>query len=194
MITTPTHGEAPYLGQNRRTPYPLGEVLIRYAWAIVQATVFRWSPRCLHRWRVLLLSLFGAEIKAPSTVRIYPSVTIVHPWKLRLASRTMIGPKVTIYNLAKVTIGRGANVSQNVYVCAGTHNYNQWEMPLLARPIVIGENVWIAAEAFIGPGVTIGDLCVIGARSVVMKDMPPHTVCAGNPCRPIKHRITPSTI
>ncbi len=65
-------------------------------------------------------------------------------------------------------------------------------MPLVARPIVIGENAWLGADVFVGPGVTIGELCVVGARSVVVKDLPPGTVCAGNPCRVLKARPPPA--
>jgi putative colanic acid biosynthesis acetyltransferase WcaF len=65
-------------------------------------------------------------------------------------------------------------------------------MPLVARPIVIGENAWLGADVFVGPGVSIGELCVVGARSVVVKDLPARTVCAGNPCRVLKVRPAPS--
>jgi putative colanic acid biosynthesis acetyltransferase WcaF len=65
-------------------------------------------------------------------------------------------------------------------------------MPLVARPIAIGDNSWLAAEVFVGPGVTIGALCVVGARSVVVRDLPPGTVCAGNPCRVLKPRPAPT--
>jgi putative colanic acid biosynthesis acetyltransferase WcaF len=65
-------------------------------------------------------------------------------------------------------------------------------MPLITRPIVIGENAWLGADVFVGPGVTIGELCVVGARSVVVKDLPGRMVCAGNPCRPVKERIPPT--
>jgi putative colanic acid biosynthesis acetyltransferase WcaF len=183
--------EVPYLGQNCTTPYPRGEVLLRGLWALVQATAFRWSPRPLHGFRARLLRLFGADIPAPAQVVIFPTARVTFPWKLALAPRAMVGPYVNLYNLAPISLGRGANVSQNCHLCAGTHDYTRWTMPLVAKPIVIGENAWLAADVFVGPGVTIGGLCVVGARSVVVKDLPAHTVCAGNPCRPLKERPPP---
>ncbi len=80
-------------------------------------------------------------------------------------------------------------MSQRAFICAGTHDYTKSGHPLITAPIVIGDNAWVAAEAFVHPGVTIGEGAVIGARSVVTKDMPAWTVCAGHPCKPIKERI-----
>jgi putative colanic acid biosynthesis acetyltransferase WcaF len=61
-------------------------------------------------------------------------------------------------------------------------------LPLLKPPIKVGSGVWIAREAFIGPGVTVHDNAVVGARAVVMKDVPPATVVAGNPAQVVKER------
>jgi len=83
-------------------------------------------------------------------------------------------------------------VSQGCHLCAGTHDYAHWSMPLVARPITIGANAWLGAEVFVGPGVSIGELCVVGARAVVVRDLPPRTVGAGNPCRPLKDRPDPA--
>lgn len=181
----------PYLGQNCVTPYPRSEVWRRGLWALVQATVFRWSPRPCHRFRAWLLQGFGARIPAPGEVVIFPTARITFPWRLELAPRAMIGPGVTVYNLADIRFEYGANVSQNCHLCAGTHDYLHWDMPLVARPITIGRNAWLGADVFVGPGVTIGELAVIGARSVVVKDQPARMVCAGHPCAPLKPRIDP---
>lgn len=166
-------------------------VLLRSLWALVQATVFRWSPRPLHGFRAWLLKLFGAEIPAPGKVVVFPTAKIALPWNLTLEPRTMVGRNVTLYNLARITLRRGANVSQNGHLCAGTHDFNRWSMPLVTAPIVVGENAWLAADVFVGPGVTIGELCVVGARSVVVHDLPPRQICVGHPCRAIKERIAP---
>ncbi len=180
-----------YLGQNCVTPYPRREVLLRWLWALVQATLFRWSPRPCHGFRARLLKLFGADIVEPAQVVVFPTARITFPWKLTLAPRAMVGRQVHIYNLARVTLAYGANISQNVHLCAGTHDYTCWSMPLVAAPIVIGANAWIAADVFVGPGVSIGELAVIGARSVVLKNQPARMVCAGHPCRPLKPRPEP---
>ena len=187
----PDTDSAPYLGLGNQRPYTRHEIALRCLWSIVQATLFRWSPRFLHGWRVWLLSGFGAQIVEPATVRIYPSVRIVHPWKLRLEAHTLLGPETYVYNLAPVTLRRGSQTSRRVHLCAGSHDYRQWAMPLDARPIDIGANVWIATEVFVGPGVTLGELCIVGARSVVVKNLPARMVCAGNPCKPIKERPDP---
>jgi putative colanic acid biosynthesis acetyltransferase WcaF len=184
--------EDAYLGQGTATPYSNGVIARRLCWTVVQSTLFRWSPRPWHGFRARLLRIFGAAIPEPGKVVVFPTVSVVFPWNLELAPRSMVGPEVRIYNLARISLRRGANVSQNCHLCAGTHDYNRWAMPLAARPIVIGENAWLGADVFVGPGVSIGDLCVVGARSVVVKDLPPRSVCAGNPCRVLKERKTPT--
>ena len=183
--------EAPYLGQNCATPYTTGEIIRRTAWLIVQATMFRWSPRSFHAWRAWLLQLFGADIEEISKVVVFPSARITFPWKLTLEPRSMVGREVIIYNLAPVVLRYGANLSQRVHLCAGSHDITLWSMPLEARSIEIGRNAWVAAEVFVGPGVSIGELAVIGARSVVVKNQPARMICAGHPCRPIKPRPDP---
>ncbi len=183
------NAEAPYLGQNCTTPYSRAELLRRWLWLVVQSTLFRWSPRPWHGFRAALLRGFGADISGP--VVIFPTAKIVFPHQLILAPRSMVGPHVNLYNLAPIRLETGANVSQHCHLCAGTHDFTRWAMPLLAKPIVIGRNAWLGADVFVGPGVTVGELCVVGARSVVMKDLPPRKVCAGSPCRPLRDRPEP---
>jgi putative colanic acid biosynthesis acetyltransferase WcaF len=182
-----------YLGQNSPSPWSRQEKVLRLCWILAEGTLFRWSPRGCFRWRNGLLRLFGARIASGEgpIPRVFPTVKIHFPWKLELAFGSLLGPGVRVYNLGNISLADGANVSQFTHLCSGTHDYAQWTMPLLFAPIRIGVNAWIAAECFIGPGVTIGELTVIGARSVVVKDQPDRMVCAGNPCRPIKARPDP---
>jgi len=158
---------------------------------LVEASLFRRSPRPFHWFRAQLLRLFGADIPRPDQVVIFPSVRITFPWKLSLAPRSMLGPEVIVYNLALITLERGANVSQRTHLCAGSHDYTQWSMPLLVAPITIGKNAWVAAEVYVGPGVTVGELAIVGARSVVTGDLPARMICLGHPCRPVRTRQEP---
>ena len=183
----------PYLGEGTASAFTASEQVYRLGWLVVQNTLFRFSPRTWHGFRARLLRSFGAEIPHPSRVVIFPTVRVAFPNKLFLAERSMVGPRVTLYNLAPITLQRGANISQNCHLCAGTHDYTRWSMPLIAKEIVIGSNAWVAADVFVGPGVRVGELCVVGARSVVVKDLPARTVCGGSPCRVIKDRPYPTT-
>lgn len=179
----------PYLGENCGTPYPKSVVLGRWLWLAVQSTLFRWSPRPMHGFRAALLRLFGADITGP--VVIFPTVRISFPKNLSLAPRSMVGPHVNLYNLARIRLEYGANLSQHCHLCAGTHDFMRWSMPLVVRPITIGRNAWLGADVFVGPGVTIGELSVVGARSVVVRDLPARRICVGTPCRPVKDRGDP---
>ena len=165
-------------------------VLRLWLWLFVQSTLFRWSPRPLHGFRAWLLRCFGADIPGP--VVIFPTAKVVFPQKLSLAPRSMVGPHVNLYNLAAIRLEYGANLSQHCHLCAGTHDFTRWAMPLVTAPIVIGRNAWLGADIFVGPGVTIGELAVVGARSVVVKDLPARKICVGSPCRPVKDRPEPT--
>jgi putative colanic acid biosynthesis acetyltransferase WcaF len=112
----------------------------------------------------------------------------MHPWLLEMGDWTMMGPNATVYNLGRITIGHHTLVSQDVYLCAGTHDHTDPTLPLIRSEVHVGAGVWIAAGAFIGPGVRVGDNTVIGARSVVMSEVPAGVIAAGNPCKVIKER------
>ena len=161
--------------------------LARVAWGITAAVLFRFSPKPFFRWRSFLLICFGARIG--KRVHIYPKTKIWAPWNLDIGDESGIANDSILYSQGKITIGRRTVVSQGAHLVAGTHDYTLSTFPLIINPIHIGDNVWIAAEAFIHPGIKIGDGCVIGARSVVTKDMPAWMVCSGHPCAPLKKRI-----
>ncbi len=102
--------------------------------------------------------------------------------------RACIGNDVDIYSVAPVKIGAYSTVSQYSYLCAATHDFEDVDHPLVPQPITIGRRCWIAADVFVGPGVTIGDGTVVGARSAVFKDLPSWVVAAGTPAKPVRER------
>lgn len=163
--------------------------LARFLWYGVEATLFRFSPRPFYLWRALLLRAFGARVHP--TARVRPSVTVEIPWHLTVGANSVIGDHVILYCLGPVTIGENATVSQYSHLCAGTHDYTRADLPLVCPPIVVGNEVWIAADVFVGPGVRVGTGTVVGARSSVFCDLPPWKVCVGSPARPVGERHFP---
>lgn len=161
------------------------EKLGRILWAMARS-VFRLIPRPLWSLRVWLLRLFGAKIG--NQVHIYPTVSISIPWNLNIGDQAAIGERVILYALGPIKIGSRSVISQYSHLCAGSHDYRDPAFPLLKTPIAIGADVWVCAQSFIGPGVEIGEGAIIGACSVVMKNVPARVVGSGNPFKIRKSR------
>lgn len=166
--------------------FSLGNRMRRGLWGIFYLVFFRYSPKPFHRWRSFLLQLFGAKVG--KGVHIYPGVKIWAPWNLELGDECGVANGANLYSQDKIKLGYRAVVSQGSYICTGSHDYTKSGHPLITAPIMIGDKAWVAAEVFIHPGVKIGEGAVIGARSVVTKDMPSWMVCAGHPCKPLRER------
>ncbi|MDB5021035.1 MAG: transferase [Pedobacter sp.] len=166
--------------------FSLKNRLARLLWTISAVLFFHLSPRPFHSWRSFLLRLFGAKVG--KGVHVYPGVKIWAPWNLDLADECGIASGAILYSQGKITIGKRAVVSQGAHLVTGTHDYTKPGFPLVTRSITVCDQAWIATEAFIHPGVTIGEGCIIGARAVVSKDMPAWKICSGHPCEPIKER------
>lgn len=176
----------PQESNRNASPWSRRENAGRMLWAIVYHCLFR---KTFHSWyglRVAILRHFGAKIGC--NVRIRRTAKIEIPWNIRLDDDVSIGEEVKLYSLGPIHIGPRSFVSQYAHLCAGSHDYTRLDYPLLRPPIKIGQDCWIAADAFIGPGVTIGDRSVVGARTTVMKDIPPDQIAAGSPVRIIGRR------
>lgn len=167
--------------------FSLKNQLLRFIWTIVWGVFARPIPRSLlNGWKLFLLRLFGAKINSKAV--IYSNVRIYMPWNLEMDEYACLAPEVDCYNAAKIKIGAHTTVSQKTYLCAATHDITKSHNPLKTIPIIIEDQVWVAADAFIGPGVTIGQGAVVGARSAVFKTVEPWTVVGGNPAKFIKKR------
>jgi putative colanic acid biosynthesis acetyltransferase WcaF len=161
--------------------------LARLLFTIIWAVLVRPLPRSLGKgWKRFLLRLFGAKLH--KTAHVYSSVRIYMPWNLEMHAYSCLAPEVDCYNVAKITIGAHATVSQKTYLCAASHDINQPNYPLIVSPIVICDQAWVGASAFIGMGVTIGQGAVVGATASVFKDVDPWTVVGGNPAKFLKSR------
>ena len=166
--------------------FPLRDRLARAVWNLFRVLLFRFSPVFCHGWRRFVLRSFGAYIGRG--VHIYPAVKIWAPWNLEIGDESGIGNGAILYSQGLIRIGKRVVISQGAHLCTGTHDYDQSGNPLRTHPIEVGDHAWVAAEAFIHPGVRIGTGTIIGARAVVVKDMPDWTICAGHPCSPLKPR------
>ena len=174
------------LEENRRAQkYTPFEQFCRVLWGAGKL-LFRFSPRPCFGWRRLVLRCFGAKLG--THVYTYPSTRIYFPWNLTVGDWCFFGEDALIYNLGPVTIGNRVIVSQRTHLCAGTHDYTRPDMPLLKPPIVIKDQAWICADAFVGPNVVVGEGAVVGARAVVIKNIEAWSVVVGNPAREIKRR------
>lgn len=156
------------------------------AWAIIYVICFRWVPNRFGGWRRWLLRCFGARIAATSFVD--RSVVVRCPWNLTLGNECVVHHNVILDCMGPIVLGNGSRISQYSHLCTRTHDYREVNMPVLSRAIVLGEFVWIAADAYVGPGVTIGDCTIVGARSSVLRDLPAAVTAVGEPARPIRSR------
>ena len=170
-----------------RTSWSTGVKIRRGLWTFVIEPSVRWLPKSFAPVRIFFLRAMGARIDAGCMVM--PGVRVLMPWNLSMGECSALGEGVNVYNFAPVTIGRHTVVSQFTYLCTGSHDYERPDMPLTFAPIDIGSECWVAADVFVGPGVTISDGAVVGARSVVVRSVPAWTVAAGHPARPIKARV-----
>lgn len=169
-------------GNRAATKWSRREQMGRILWALVWP-LFRLSPRPFWACRRSLLRLFGARVGTGA--HLYPTVDITIPWNLEIGDHAAVGDRAILYALGPITIGTNATVSQRAHLCAGTHDFRSPSMSLVKSPISVGDDAWICAEAFVGPGVDIGAGAVVGARAVVMRNVPPGFVVAGNPAQKI---------
>ncbi len=166
--------------------FSLGNKLHRVAWGLTWLVLARFTPPPLHFWRRLVLRAYGAKVGAGAMV--YGSAKIWLPANLELGANATIGPGARLYNQGRIRIGARSVISQRAHICASTHDVNDPDFQLQLRPIAIGEQCWIAAEAFVGPGVTLADGAVLGARGALFKDAEAGGVYSGNPAVLIRKR------
>jgi putative colanic acid biosynthesis acetyltransferase WcaF len=165
------------------SPWSLGRRLRLQAWEWCWACFCAWTPKPLNSWRLFWLKAFGARVEGRPFV--HSRARVSHPWNLTLLDRACLGDGAHAYALGPIELQAGCTVAQEAYLCSATHDWQAPERPLQTAPIVIGENAFVGLRAIVLPGITIGARSIVGAASVVTRDIAPGQVVAGNPAKPI---------
>jgi putative colanic acid biosynthesis acetyltransferase WcaF len=166
------------------SPWTTSDRILRALWEFSWALFCVWTPKPANPWRLFWLRTFGAKIEG--TPFVHQRARIAIPANLILHDRACLGDRANAYSLGEIEIGARATVAQEVYLSTGSHDFTRAEFPLVTAKITIGEDAFVGARAFVLPGVTIGARSVIGAGSVVTKDVPADSKVAGNPARPLR--------
>lgn len=169
-----------------QSPRPAWQLGLLVLWQLVWLVFCRWTPKPLNPWRLVWLRLFGARLSGRPFV--HQSARIEVPWNLIMHDRACLGERACAYSLGVIELMGRSTVAQESYLCTGTHEFENPDLPLKTAKITVGEDAFLGARSFVLPGVSIGQGAVIGACSVVTKDMPAWTYCYGSPCKPVKPR------
>ena len=150
-------------------------------WQVIKCLLFLSPWPFPSRLRCSLLRAFGATVGRGVVIR--SRVNIWFPWRLVVGDDVWLGEEVFILNLAQVTIEDNCCISQRAFLCTGSHEFRRDDFALITKPIAVRSSSWIAAQAFVGPGVEIGTGGIVSAGSVVLRDVPPFTIVQGNPAQ-----------
>ena len=165
------------------SPWTKGQRFKMLAWEYTWLILCSWTPKPANAWRIFWLKLFGAKIYGHPFVHQRARIQI--PWNLILHDRSALGDRANLYSLGIIEIHENATVAQEAYLCTGTHAFNKPSKNLVTASIIIGKRAFIGARAFIMPGINIGEDAIVGACSVVTKNVQPKTVVKGNPASSI---------
>jgi putative colanic acid biosynthesis acetyltransferase WcaF len=168
-----------------KNPHTARSKVARLAWSVVWALLFRPTPWFMGAYRSWLLRRFGARL---GFARFHSSCRVWAPWLLEAGDHVYVDERVNLYNAFGIRLGDRVILSQGAFLCSATHDYTHGDYPLTGAAIIVESDSWVAAEAFIGPGVTISQGTIVGARAVVVRSTEPWTVVGGNPAKMIKKR------
>lgn len=177
-----------YLNNYNQNWYSRGRnSLVVLIWWFIQSTIFRFSLHNMYGWRNFLLRFFGAEIG--QSVKVRSSAKFTYPWKVSIGDYSWIGDNVQFYSLDHIHVGKNCVISQESYLCTGSHNMKDPAFSLITKPVIIKDGAWIASDVFVCPGVVVHEMGVAGARSTVTKDIPVNEVHVGYPAKFLKKRF-----
>ena len=134
-----------------------------------------------------MLRAFGAKIGCG--VRIQGGAKVWQPWKLTIGDNSWVDGGISLYSVDEIKIGANAVISDGAFICTATHDISSPTFELQTNPVTIGDSAWVCAKSIVLPGITVGEGAVVGAGSVVTKEIAPWTVVGGNPAKFIEKRI-----
>jgi putative colanic acid biosynthesis acetyltransferase WcaF len=160
--------------------------LVQMAWFFAGQPVLRLAILPSSGLRKWLLRLFGAKVGTGAVIK--PGVRVKYPWLLQIGNHCWIGEDVWIDNMALISIGNDACISQGAYLCTGNHDWSDPAFGLIVQPISIRDGAWIGAKAIVAPGATIGECAVVAAGSMISGSVPAYEIHGGNPAVFLKKR------
>jgi len=160
--------------------------VMRVLWFFLGLPLLRCSMIPGSGFRRALLRLFGARVGRGAVIK--PGVRVKYPWLLIVGNHAWIGEDAWIDNLAPVSIGDNACLSQGAYLCTGNHDWADTSFGLVVRPIVLMSGSWVGARAVVCPGVSVWECGVAAAGSVVIHDIAPFEIHSGNPASRVRYR------
>ncbi|MDG4762145.1 sugar O-acetyltransferase [Micromonospora sp. WMMD710] len=148
---------------------------------------FNTSPAADPRARLAVLRELLGDLGTDTWIR--PPFYCDYGSRIRIGPRSFVNYNAVFLDVAPITLGADVQVGPNVQLLTPTHpvepgpRRDKWEA---AKPITIGDNVWLGGGAIVLAGVTIGANTVVGAGAVVTRDLPSNVVSVGNPARPVR--------
>ncbi len=185
MTQTPSMRERMLVGELYIADDPeIAEESARARWLIHQLNTS--DPRDAAKLREILAELLGAFGEG---TEIRPPFYCDYGYQTSFGARCFANWGLVSLDVARVTIGDDVQIGPNVQLLTATHPINpglrldKWEA---AEPIVIMDNVWLGGGVIVCPGVTIGQNTVVGAGTIVVRNLPANVVAVGNPARVIR--------
>lgn len=166
-------------------------VAVVQLWWLCQATLFALSPQPFYGWRAALLRLFGAKIG--KQVKVRSSSRFTYPWKVSIGDHSWIGDRAELYSLDAIEVGAHCCISQDCYIATSGHNTGALAFDYTNGKVIIEDEVWLASGVFVMPNLRICHGAVVGARSLVSKDVPGASIMMGSPARKIGIRTPNET-
>jgi len=152
---------------------------VEVSWVIVKNLFFLSAWPWPSSFKACLLRLFGADVGCCLYLR--PRTNIHFPWKLRIGNHCWIGDRCEILNLEFVTLEDNVALAHDVYLAAASHDIRSVSMKYKNLPITICRGTWVATRVFVGPGVVVGENCVLGAGTIVTQDVADDTILIPSP-------------